>query len=204
MSSQSSSQSTPPNIVSLHMLGLDELQRRWGWVLALGILLVILGMIALGASVVATLASVIFFGWLLIFAGILQSAHAFGIRQWGGFFADLLFGLLYIVVGLMMILHPAAAAIELTLLIALFLFIGGIFRIALAASIRFHHAMWLVIHGVINILLGILIWRQWPLSGLWVIGLFLGIDMLFNGWTLIMLSFMIKNVPGARTAEVRA
>lgn len=76
----------------------------------------------------------------------------------------------------------------------MFLILGGIFRIALAFSIRFHHVFWIALHGAINLLLGILILQQWPMSGLWVIGLFTGIDMIFNGWPLIMLGMMAKRM----------
>jgi uncharacterized membrane protein HdeD (DUF308 family) len=186
---------TELSIQSLHLIGLDELKKRWGWFLALGILLVLLGTIAVGSSVAFTLASMWFIGCLMIFGGILQGSHAFMAKRWGGFFMDLLLGLLYVVVGMMVVANPVATAVDLTLLIAMFLIFGGTFRIALAFSIRFHHALWLVIHGVISVLLGILIWNQWPASGLWVIGLFIGIDMIFNGWSLIMLGVTAKSLP---------
>jgi uncharacterized membrane protein HdeD (DUF308 family) len=80
-------------------------------------------------------------------------------------------------------------------MIALFLIIGGVFRMVVAFAVQFHNRPWLFLHGAIDVLLGILIWRQWPLSGLWVIGLFVGIDMIFNGWSLIMLGLAAKRLP---------
>ena len=77
----------------------------------------------------------------------------------------------------------------------MFLTFGGIFRILVAVTIRFQNWVWLLLHGVVNVLLGIAIWRQWPLSGLWVIGLFVGIDMLLNGWSLVMLGLAAKKLP---------
>jgi uncharacterized membrane protein HdeD (DUF308 family) len=181
-----------------HSVGAAELRRNWGWFLALGILLVVLGAIALGASVAMTLASVLLFGWLLIIGGALEAIHAFWReRGWGGVFIDLLTGILYVVVGFMIVANPGAAAITLTLLIALFLMFTGIFRIVVALMTRFPHWGWLALHGLVNLLLGIAIWRQWPLSGLWVIGLFVGIDMVFNGWSLVMLGLTARRLPQA-------
>jgi uncharacterized membrane protein HdeD (DUF308 family) len=190
-------------LADLHLVGLQELRKNWGWFLALGIILVVLGMIALGASVAMTLAGVFFFGWLLIVGGVLEAVHAFWREKgWGGFFIDLLTGILYVVVGFLLVANPAASALALTLLIAFFLMFGGLFRIVVAVAVRFHNWVWLLLHGVVNLLLGLLIWRQWPLSGLWVIGLFIGIDLLFNGWSLVMLGLAARKIPADTAAAV--
>jgi uncharacterized membrane protein HdeD (DUF308 family) len=126
----------------------------------------------------------------------LQTAHALMSKRWGGHFLDLLIGLLSSAVGLMIVANPRAAAAAVTLVMALFLILGGVFRIALAFAIPFHHLLWLALHGVISLLLGILILQQWPVSGDWVIGLFIGIDMIFNGWSLIMLGMAAKRLTG--------
>jgi uncharacterized membrane protein HdeD (DUF308 family) len=184
-----------PEITALHLIGLQELRKRWCWFLSLGILLIVLGAIALGASVLATLVTMELVGWLMTGGGILQAVHAFTCKKWSGFFIDLLTGILYVVVGFMIVGNPLATAATLTLLIAMFLIFGGVFRIATAITVRFQNWVWLLLHGVINLLLGISIWRQWPLSGLWVIGLFVGIDMIFNGWSLVMLGLAAKRIP---------
>ena len=115
-------------------------------------------------------------------------------RTTRGYFVDLLAGLLYSVAGFLIVTHPAATAMGLTLLIAILLIFGGIFRIAAAITVRFHNGIWLLLHGLVNLLLGSCIWQDWPISGLWVIGLFIGIDMIFNGWSLIMLGLAAKNL----------
>jgi uncharacterized membrane protein HdeD (DUF308 family) len=184
------------SLTGLHLIGLGELKKNWGWFLALGIALLVLGAIALGASVAMTIVSMVLLGWLLIIGGILEGVHAFWReRAWGGFFIDLLIGILYVVVGFMVLANPGEAALALTLLIALFLMFSGLFRIVVALLLRFPHWGWLILHGAVNLVLGIAIWRQWPLSGLWVIGLFVGIDMLFNGWSLVMLGLAAKKLP---------
>lgn len=178
-------------------LGMEEVGKRWGWFLGLGILMIVLGCVAIAFSVLTTLATMVFVGWLLIIGGVLQAAHAFTTKNWSGFFIDLLTGILYAVAGFMIVANPGVTALTLTLLIAMFLFFGGIFRIVAALAVRFPNWGWLLLHGIINVLLGVAIWQQWPLSGLWVIGLFVGIDMLFNGWALVMLGLLAKKLPGA-------
>jgi uncharacterized membrane protein HdeD (DUF308 family) len=185
------------SVTGIHLVGLSELRKRWGWFVGLGVLLVILGSIAIGWSVLTTVATMVFLGWLMFLAGVMQTAHGFSCKTWGGFFIDLIVGLLYTVAAFMIITRPAETGIALTLLIAMLLIFGGIFRIVIAIATRFHNGVWLLLHGVVNLLLGISIWQNWPLSGLWVIGLFVGIDMVFNGWSLIMLGFAAKNLPSA-------
>ena len=80
---------------------------------------------------------------------------------------------------------------------AMLLIIGGIFRVVVAISVRFPNSAWMLFHGAVNLLLGVSILQDWPLSGLWVIGLFVGIDMIFNGWSLVMLGFAARRLPNA-------
>lgn len=178
----------------LHLAGLDELHRHSNWFLGLGIALIVLGVIAAGAAVTTTVVSLIFFGWLLIIGGVLEIADAVWRKTWSGFFIDLLTGVLYAVVGFMVIANPGATAVGLTLLIAMFLIVGGIFRIVAALSARYPNWGWLVLHGVVSLLLGIFIWQGWPVSGLWIIGLFIGIELIFNGWALVMLGMATKRL----------
>lgn len=187
--------STGTSLGGFRVAGFDELRRHWGWFVGLGIGLIVLGFIALGYSAVATLASVMLFGWLLVVGGVLQTAHAFGRERWKSFFIDLVAGILYLVAGLILMANPLAGAATLTLVIAVFLWVGGVFRIVASLAVRHHNWGWLLLNGIVNILLGTLIWQQWPLSGLWVIGLFVGIDMLFNGWALAMLGMAMKRMP---------
>jgi uncharacterized membrane protein HdeD (DUF308 family) len=189
------------NEAGLQTAGLEELRRSWGWYVALGIALVILGTIALGRTFLMTVASVLFFGWLLIIGGVMESVHAFWRKKWIGFVVDFLLGILYVVVGFMVVANPGASAVALTLLIAMVLIFRGIFRFVAALAVRPPSWGWSLLSGLVGVLLGILIWRQWPLSGLWVIGLFVGIEMIFSGWSLLMLGLAAKNLPGEVTAE---
>ena len=112
----------------------------------------------------------------------------------------LLMGVLYIVLGLLFVRQPIQAAEALTLLLACTLMVSGVFRIVGSLMHRFHQWGWIFGGGVLNLTLGIMIWSQWPISGFWVIGLFVGIDMLFSGWTWIMLALRLRSLPKPRTA----
>ena len=175
--------------------GIEEVRKHSTWFLVIGIALVIIGMIAIGSAVAMTIVSVMFFGWLLIIGGVFEAIHGFTRRPWSGFFINLLGGVLYAVAGVAMVTHPALAAVTLTLLIGIVLIVAGVFRLFIAFSTRLHHRGWLILNGVISILLGAMIWSSWPLSGLWVIGLFIGIDMIFDGWTEIMLALSARSLP---------
>jgi uncharacterized membrane protein HdeD (DUF308 family) len=147
--------------------------------------------------------TVVFFGWLLLIGGVLSAVHAFWRKQWRGFFLDLVTGVLYAVAGFLMVAEPLAAAASLTLLIAMLLLIGGIFRIVVALSGHLEHWGWVLLNGVITAALGVMIWRQWPSSALWVIGMFIGIEMIFYGWSLVMLSLIAKGAVGPAGAPAR-
>ena len=180
---------------AIQLTGSDELRRYWGWYLALGIVLIVLGTIAIGSTFVMTIASVLFFGWLLIIGGVMEAVHAFWHKRWAGFFLDLLTGILYIFAGWMMVTNPAESALLLTLIIAMFLVFEGVFRIVAAIAARYPHWGWVLFNGVISLILGISIWQRWPYSGLWVIGLFVGSALLLNGWSLVMLGLPSHKLP---------
>lgn len=105
--------------------------------------------------------------------------------------------ILYMVVGVLMIVRPAAGALSLTLLIGAFFLAGGLFRIVAAIAGRPPYWGWLLLSGIVTLLLGLLIVAEWPASGLWVIGMFLGIDLLFSGTSLIMFAFGLRNLARA-------
>ncbi len=179
----------------LFTAGLESARANWGWYLASGIAFLLFGAIALGYAVLATLASVVVFGWMLLFGGIFETVHAFKAPQWSGFFVEALIGILYVVVGAMMVFNPGAGALSLTLLMAAFFLVGGLFRMVGAAMLRPPSWGWLIVSGAVTLLLGILIWAEWPASAFWVIGLFVGIDMIFSGSWLVMLALGIRKLP---------
>jgi uncharacterized membrane protein HdeD (DUF308 family) len=107
-------------------------------------------------------------------------------------------GILYLVLGFLMVQRPLAAAAIFTLMLAAAFFVGGLFRIIVALSERFYGWGWVLLNGLITLVLGILIWRQWPEAKFWVIGLFVGIDMLFDGWSLVITVLTIRGTAAQR------
>jgi uncharacterized membrane protein HdeD (DUF308 family) len=176
---------------------LHAVRRNWRWVLASGLAFVSLGALAFGYSVLVTLASVLVLGWALVFGGIFQVIHALKVSAWSGFLLELLLAILYVVVGLVMVTHPEVGAISLTLLLGVFFLVGGLFRIFAGTMLHPPGRAWLLLSGVVTLLLGMLIWAEWPASGLWVIGMFVAIDMIFSGTWLIMLALNARSLPSS-------
>ena len=174
---------------------LHDLRAKWGWLLALGIVLIAVGTAAISYPVVATMTTVTFLGVMLLFAAGAQVASAIWARRWGGFLLHLLAGLLYGFVGVVMLERPALGAEVYTLMMAVFFVAGGLVRIVMSFSQKFSGWGWLLVSGAISVLMGILIWRQYPASALWVVGTFVGIDLLFLGWSWVMLALAVRNAP---------
>jgi uncharacterized membrane protein HdeD (DUF308 family) len=179
----------------------EAIRTNWAWFLALGIILIVVGTIAVAMPFVASLATAVTFGALLLAGGIAQLVGAFWTRDWSGFFLSLLMGVLYLVLALFFLRDPGDALLAMTLLLACVLMVGGLFRIIGSLMYRFPHWGWTLVGGIINLLLGIMIWQQWPVAGLWVIGLFVGIDLIFTGWTWVMLALAVKNVQPQTTTS---
>jgi uncharacterized membrane protein HdeD (DUF308 family) len=171
---------------------IDEVRNHWGRFLALGIVMAILGCFAIGSSVTVTMFSVVVTGFLLLAAGLVQIAHGFWARQWKGMFLSMLLGVLYIVTGFLCLTNPAASAVSVTLLIGAFCLAAGMFRMIWTLFHRFYHWGWIFFNGLVTFILGLLIVNQWPVSGLWIIGLFIGIDILLAGVSLIFLSLSAR------------
>lgn len=172
---------------------MEALSRNWGWLLALGILMVVLGIFAIGAPAVATIAVQLVLGWILLIGGIGQGIHAFMVKGWGGFLFQLLSAALYLLVGILLLVNPVEGALALTFVLAVFLIVEGIFKIILGLRVRPHAGWgWLLASGILSLILGILIWSEWPVAGLWVIGLLVGIQLLFTGWSLVMLALAAR------------
>jgi uncharacterized membrane protein HdeD (DUF308 family) len=165
-----------------------EMIHNWGWFLAFGIVLVVLGVAAIARAVTATVVSMVFFGWLLVFAGIIEFVDAFMVGQWAGFFLHLLAAILFGVVGLLMLLKPVISAEAVTFVMAIFFLVAGLYQ--LVGSIWTHVPGWgwQALNGVVASIMGGLVLAEWPVSGLWVIGLFVGIDLIFAGWSWITLA----------------
>ncbi len=160
---------------------------NWKWLLVFGVLMMGLGFLAIGYAKWATEFTVIVLGLFLTGAGLVQAVSGFYVSRWSAFL-----GLLYIVAGIFCIAKPLQSAVSISLLIALMLLIGGVYRIITALKFRFNHWGFVIFNGVMSVLLGILILAEWPADAVWVIGLFVGIDLIFMGLYWIRLSLIAK------------
>lgn len=179
-------------IMTPYIRDIAEVRNNWGSFFAIGLLLIILGVIAVTFNVFTTMFSVFLLGILLIVSGAAQIAQSFLARKWSGLFLALLAGILYIVVGFFCVAKPIASATGLTLLIAAFLLIGGLFRMLTSAILRFEQWGWVFFNGLITFILGLMIYADWPVSGLWIIGMFVGIDMILSGWSWVILALTAR------------
>lgn len=166
-----------------------QLSKNWGWLLALGILNIILGTIGLGMSVALTVASVVVFGVLLLMGGGIQLFNAFKCKGWKSIVGHIMIALLYIVAGIIMVSQPVQAGTTLTALIAGLLIGVGLLRIVMAIQMKGKTGWgWLLLAGLVSLTLGGLIITQWPVSGLWVIGLFVALELIFHGWAYVFVA----------------
>jgi uncharacterized membrane protein HdeD (DUF308 family) len=161
----------------------ERIQQNSGWAIVLGILMIVLGIIAIAAPVFTSFAANLVLGWLFIFAGIVQIIYAIQHHQRGSsLFISLLLSVLAIVAGVVLLVNPWAGVISLTLLVGIYFFVDGIFRVFLAFQLRPNLRWgWVLFNGILMIILGILIWSQWPFNAPWVLGLLVGVGLLVNG-----------------------
>src|ERR1700760_3681766 len=177
------------------------LRAKWGWILALGIVYVIAGFVALGSVVMATVASVLIVRVMMIVAGIAEIINAFQCKGWGRFLAWVLLGALYIVAGFVTFENPLLAAVVLTLLLGASLVASGIVRIFLAFSMKREQPwIWLLLSSLVTLVLGLLILARWPISSVDVLGIFLGIDLVMAGASWIGLGLALHRRGEAATA----
>ncbi|ADJ29800.1 HdeD family acid-resistance protein [Nitrosococcus watsonii] len=172
-----------------------ELGKNWGWFMALGILFIVLGTIALGMSVAFTVATVLFFGFLLLLGGVLQIVDAFKCKGWKSILLHVLIALLYVAAGVLLITEPIAGSLVLTAILGGAFVATGILRIVMGLQLKSSGAGWgwVVFSGVVSLILGGMILFEWPLSALWVIGLLVAVEMIFHGWSYVMIALAARS-----------
>ena len=166
---------------------------KWGWFLALGILLVIFGFIALANLFVATVASVFYIGMMMLVGGIAYLVHAFQVKGWDHILFWAASGILYTIAGLLAFWNPALTAVIVTFFMAVALIVAGVFRTWVGFRMRpMRGSGWVIFGGVITALAGLVIALGWPVNSLWILGLFLAIDLTMQGWALIAVALAAK------------
>lgn len=171
-----------------------EMIHNWGWFLAFGIILVLLGIAAVVRAVTATVASMVFFGWLLLFSGIIEFVHAFMVGKWAGFFLHILAALLFGTTGALMVFRPVISAEAVTFVMSVFFLVAGLYQLFASMWTHLPGWGWQAVNGALSAIMGVLLLMQWPVSGLWVVGLFVGIDLIFYGWAWIALAIGLRKM----------
>jgi uncharacterized membrane protein HdeD (DUF308 family) len=179
-----------------------EARKNWVWLFMLGIIFVLLGLVGLGSLFALTMVTMFFIGALLILGGVLQLLDAFKCQGWKGFGLHIVMAILYIIAGVAIIGDPVFASVFLTWVIAAALVALGILRIGMALQMKKTGSwLWPLLGGILSIILGVLIFAQWPVSGMFVIGLFVAIDLIIHGWSYIFIALAAKS--GAQAPEAK-
>jgi membrane protein HdeD len=169
------------------------LGHRWGWLFALSIMQIIAGCIAIASPIIASLAAVAIFGAVLILTAVIQLIHAFKLRAWPRSAWYGLGGVLYAIAGLMVALNPIGGAIALTVLIAVLFISEGVLRIMFAMAARPAGWGWLMAAGIGSIVVGAFLLIGWPADALWIVGLLLGINLIFTGVMYVALALAARS-----------
>lgn len=177
-----------------HERAVKQLKENSAWYLALGLGHLLLGSLFIFYSFTATVISMLYLGAMLVIVGVFEGIKATKMNQWGTFFLHVFLAILYGAMGIFIMINPIPNAITFTLFLAVFFVISGVVKTMFALTHHLPHKPWVLLNGILTTILGILIWQQWPYSGIWVIGMFCGIDMLFTGLSWIQLSMMAKEI----------
>lgn len=173
----------------------EGLRRTWKALMAVGVLAIAVGCVAIVVPAVASVATAIFIGWILIIAGAFLVAGAFAAQTVGSVVLRLIWALLTVIVGVYLIVEPDSGTLTLTLVLGLYFLFMGLTRTAVAFAARGRQGAGLLgLSGVAGLLIGILILAEFPSSADWAIGLLVGIDLIFAGWTLVSVALVGKDL----------
>jgi uncharacterized membrane protein HdeD (DUF308 family) len=176
-------------------LSYSHVRSKWGWFVALGVALMLLGVFALGDVVGVTLISALFIGAMFLVGGVFQVIHAFMVKTWSGFLMNALGGVLYAIGGVLIMDEPVAGAVVITLFLVLALVIGGILRIVVGLRHREIRGWWLMaLSGLISAVIGALLYASLPWSGLWVLGTLIGIELVVQGVTWVTFGIALRRM----------
>jgi uncharacterized membrane protein HdeD (DUF308 family) len=172
---------------------MGPLRAKWGWIVALGVVYLIAGIIALGSVVAATVVSVLIVGIMMIVSGVAEVINAFQVKTWGKFILWLVLGVLYIVSGFVVWDNPLLTAALLTLVLGVSLIASGIMRIILAFGMRSGSPwVWVAVSGAVTALIGLIIVAHWPVNSLFLLGVFLGVDLIIAGGSWIGIGLSLR------------
>jgi uncharacterized membrane protein HdeD (DUF308 family) len=158
-----------------------------GWAIALSVLMIVAGVLAMVVPPAAGITVTLFVGWLLVFSGITHFVYAFHRRRVGKIVWEVLIGILYTLAGIYLVLNPVMGLTSLTLALSIYLIMEAVLEFGLSFQLRPLPGWgWILMDGIVTLVLAIMIWSSWPASSLWAIGLLVGISMMFSGIARLM------------------
>ena len=178
---------------------LEQVRKSWGWFLAFGILLMVLGGLCVGKAQTATTFSILALGWVLAISGVVWLVNAIWAFTWQGFFLYLLNAIIRGVTGYLLIRHPDAGAAGVTMLLASLFIVAGLFRTVGASVIKFPRWGWTAFSGLVSAALGVYLLATWPAASTFFVGMVIGIDLLFDGAALVGFAGAIHSLPTVQT-----
>ena len=174
---------------------MGDIRPHTGWFITIGVIFLVGGIFAIAMPLIASITVALVVGWSLIFVGVLQLVHAWGVRSWRGFIWQLVIGLIILVGGIAMLNNPIVAAVTLTLLLGVIFIAKGVVQLILGFNFRPHPAWgWIVAAGALAIIVGLMILTSWPSSAAWVLGTLAGISLIFSGWSYIMIALAARRM----------
>ncbi len=172
-----------------------SVKKSLGWSIALSVLMIVAGILAIASPLAAGFAVNIFVAWLLLLSGCIHLVFAWYRPTAGGFVWEVLIAILYGFIGVYLLVHPVRGLESLTIALAIYLLLEAILEFVLGFTLRpLPGSGWLVFDGIITLILAVMIWRTWPSSTGFVIGMLVGISMLFSGASRLMLSLAARSV----------
>lgn len=173
----------------------QTVRHAFGWSIALAVLLILAGMVAIVVPIVSGVAITLIVGWFFTMAGVLHFLFAWKLHTTSGVFWELLLGFLYVFSGIYLLVHPLAGLVSLTLFLAAYFLFKGLVEVVHFFQMQPRHgSWWLLFDGIISLVLAVMIWRSWPSSSVWVVGTLVGISLLFTGFSRLMLTLTAKQI----------
>ncbi len=170
-----------------------KVRQNSGWFITLGVVMILLGIAAIVEPFIATIAIARVFSWILLFAGVIRIIYAVQSRHDRGFWLALLIGILYVIAGILLLSNMLGAALTLTIAFGGVILMQGILEVIAAFKVRPDpNWSWTLVSGIMAIVLGILIFYQWPFSAAWLLGVFVGVNLMFTGVWMIVIPLILR------------
>jgi len=170
-----------------------------------GVLLIVFGMVAIGSPFLAAVAVNVAIAWLIVLAGVVHVMLAFRAHGGGSMIWKLLVGLAYLIFGAYLIVHPLLGVASLTLVLASLFLVEGVLDIILFFRMRpMGGSSWVLVDGIVTLLLGLMIYTQWPSSSAWAIGTLVGVSMIVSGVTRVMMSLAVRKATTTISSSLAA